>query len=118
MKPNQVQGIISPSGKFVLELPIELQTTNPKYAGTEVWKVSISDSAGTVLYKDEASTMVGNLNVYWGWDEKDRVWVYNSDDGMIWRWELQTNAWVKIESTKEDGIPDFVLPDYEKKKRE
>jgi len=110
-----VQGTPSPSGKYVLRLPIEAQTTNPQYKGTRVWKVTIADSSGTVLYKDEDSTMVGTLNVYWGWDDQDRAWVYNSDDGRIWRWEFAESGWKKIESQRSDGIPDFVLPDYAKK---
>ena len=114
-RPNQTQGATSPSGKYVLRLPIELQTTNPQYKGTRVWKVTITDTNGTVLYKDDASEMVGNLNVYWGWDNQDRVWVYNSDDGKIWRWELADRGWQKIESQKSDGIPEFVLPNYAKK---
>lgn len=116
-RPNQAQGSRSPSGRYSLAVPIEAQTTIPSYSGTKVWKVTISDAAGTVVYKDQGSTFVGHLNTYWGWDEHDRVWVYNSDDGRIWRWEFQTNAWIKIESTKADGIPEFILPDYEKKVR-
>jgi len=77
--------------------------------------VTITDTNGTVLHKDDASEMVGNLNVYWGWDSQDRVWVYNSDDGRIWRWELADGGWQKIEAQKSDGIPDFVLPEYAKK---
>jgi hypothetical protein len=114
-RPNQTQGATSPSGKYVLRLPIELQTTNPQYKGTRVWKVTITDTSGKVLYRDDSSEMVGNLNVYWGWDSQDRVWVYNSDDGRIWRWELANGGWKKIESEKSDGIPEFVLPDYAKK---
>jgi hypothetical protein len=113
-RPNQTQGVTSPNGKYVLRLPIEPQTTDPKYKGTRVWKVTITDQSGKLLYKDDESKMVGNLNVYWGWDDQDRVWVYNSDDGRIWRWELADDEWKKIESQKSDGIPDFVLPDYEK----
>ena len=74
-RPNQTQGTTSPSGKYVLRLPIEPQTTDPQYQGTRVWKVTILDTNGKVLYMDDESKMVGNLNVYWGWDEQDRVWV-------------------------------------------
>jgi len=84
-RPNQTQGAASPSGRYVLRLPIEAQTTDPQYKGTGVWKVTITDLSGKVLYKDEDSKLVGNLNVYWGWDDQDRAWVYNSDDGRIWR---------------------------------
>ncbi len=113
---NQKQKTTSPNGKYVLTLPIEAQTTNPKYKDTRVWKVTIADTSGTVLYKDEQSTMVGNLTVYWGWDDQNRVWLYNSDDGAVWRWELTSEGWKKIRSQKSDGIPEWVLPDYAKDK--
>jgi len=107
---NQTQGAASPSGKYVLRMPIELQTSNPTYKGTPVWKVTITDPNGRVVYKDEASEMVGSLRVYWGWDDQDRVWVYNSDDGSIWRWEVTGGEWRKIQSSRADGIPPHVLP--------
>jgi hypothetical protein len=69
-----------------------------------------------VLYKDEASTMVGAMNVYWGWDAQDRVWVYNSDDGKVWRWELADDGWKKTESHRGAGITEWVRPDYAKKR--
>lgn len=46
---NQKQNATSPDGQYVLTLPIEAQTTNPKYKGTRVWKVTIADESGTVL---------------------------------------------------------------------
>lgn len=113
---NQKPRTRSPNGKYVLTLPIEAQTTNPRYKGTRVWKVTIADASGTVLYKDEQSTMVGNLNVYWGWDGQNRVWLYNSDDGAIWRWEFTAEGWEKIRSQRSDGIPEWILPDYAKGK--
>jgi hypothetical protein len=77
--------------------------------------VTITDTSGKVLYKDDASEMAGNLNVYWGWVSQDRVWVYNSDDGKIWRWELLNSTWTKIQSHTSDGIPAYVLPPYAQK---
>lgn len=91
-KPNQVQPMRSPSGKYVLTLPIE---RNPAYHDALVWKVTISDANGHPLYKDDASEFVGNLNVYWMWDDADRVWIYNSDDGGVWFWELDGTQWIK-----------------------
>lgn len=114
-RSNQTQGATAPSGKFVLRMPIEPQTSNPAYKGTPVWKVMISDANGRVVYKDEASEMVGSLRVYWGWDDQDRVWVYNSDDGSIWRWEVTGGEWRKIQSSREDGFPPHVLPGFGKR---
>ena len=107
---NQEQNALSPSGKFVLKLPIEPQEINPAYKGTKVWKVTICSPNGEILYKDEESTMVGSLNVYWGWGLHDVVWVWNSDDGRTWRWEETERGWQKTES--EHGIPEWILPEY------
>jgi hypothetical protein len=107
-RPNQIQGVPSPSGKYILRVPIEAQTRNPEYKGTKVWKVTITDPGGAILYKDEESTMVGYLNVYWGWDARDRAWVYNSDDGQVWRWELARDEWKKVTAGDEETVPDFV----------
>jgi len=115
-RANQKQRTTSPNGKYVLTVPIEAQTTNPKYNGTRVWKVTIADTSGAVLCKDEQSTMVGNLSVYWGWDDQNRVWLYNSDDGAIWRWEVTPEGWKKFRLQKADGIPEWVLPDCAKGK--
>ena len=111
---NQAQHLISPSGQYVLTLPIEENTRDPRYAKTGVWKVSIHDSMGVLEYKDEHSTMVGSLNVYWAWDENDRVWIFNSDDATMVRWEKQEKEWTKKEVPKqeEDEAPDSLLPDY------
>ena len=85
---NQVQPLTSPSGKYVLTVPIETAQDSHRY-----WRVTISDSNGRVLYKDDSS-FVGNLNVYWSWDKQDRVWLKNSDDGTIYYLEVDSsNVW-------------------------
>jgi hypothetical protein len=65
LPPNQKRSSVSPSGRYVLTVPIEPNETNPEYAGTKVWKVTISDQDGNLLYKDNDSEFVGYLNVYW-----------------------------------------------------
>ena len=87
---NQDQPLTSPSGKYILTVPIETAQDSHRY-----WRVTISDSKGRVLYKDDSS-FVGNLNVYWSWDQQDRVWLRNSDDGAIYYWEIDSsNVWHK-----------------------
>jgi hypothetical protein len=88
---NQRQPLVSPSGQYVLTAPIE---ASPTMQG-RVWKVTIADAKGQVLYRDEASEFVGNLNVYWMWDEQERVWLYSSDTGAVYYWELRVEGWVK-----------------------
>lgn len=111
---NQTQRLVSPSGQYLLTLPIEENTRDPRYAKTPVWKVTIHDRNGAPEYKDEDSTMVGSLNVYWAWDKDDRVWVFNSDDGRMVRWEKQEGGWIRTEVPKQEETqaPDSLLPDY------
>lgn len=85
---NQEQPLTSPSGKYVLTVPIETVEDTHRY-----WRVTITDVNGHLLFKDD-SRFVGNLNVYWVWDEHDRVWLRNSDTGFIYYWELdQQSGW-------------------------
>jgi hypothetical protein len=37
------------------------------------------------------SEFVGYLNAYWLWDSQDRLWLYNSDTGRVFFWELSGN---------------------------
>ena len=97
LPPNQQQSLISPSGKYVLTVPIERNETNPEYYNTKVWKVTIFDQDGNLLYKDDESEFVGYLNVYWVWGSEDRVWLYNSDTGRVFFWELSDGEWLKTE---------------------
>ena len=66
---------------------------------------------GNVLFKDD-SEFVGHLNVYWAWDDRDRVWLKNSDDGRIHYWELDDkNSWRRYEWTEASPVrPPASLP--------
>ena len=112
LEKNQTQNLPAPSGGYSLRVPIEKNTTNSQYSGTGVWKVTIFDQSGAVEYKDEESTMVGYLRIYWGWDANDQVWVYNSDDGRITRWTKNSGSWAKHENQEKSEIPPHILPNY------
>ncbi len=49
------------------------------------WIVEIQNSHGETLYK-QPTDFVSHLNVYWIWDNDDRLWLYNSDDGWVHYW--------------------------------
>lgn len=89
VKSNQKTPSSSPSGKYVLTVPIERDPTD---RNLPFWRVTISDTTGKLLYKDD-SKFIGTLNVYWCWDSADRVWLYNSDDGMTYVWEIVDGHW-------------------------
>jgi hypothetical protein len=59
------------------------------------WIVAISDASGKLEYQDTDSDFIGTLMVYWCWDQEDRVWLYNSDDGKVWYWERKEGMWLK-----------------------
>ena len=87
-KPFQHQPLVSPSGKYVLTVPIEKSADNLHY-----WRVTISDRNDKVLFKDD-SAFPGRFNVYWTWDNEDRVWLQNSDNGYTYYWKLDhENQW-------------------------
>lgn len=120
-RPNQEQPSVSPNGKYVVTVPIE---RNPNYRNTPVWKVTICDTQGNRVYKDEDSHFVGHLNVYWIWDETDRLWLYNSDTGDVLLWEAdRSGEWTKTKwghghtrTINRDLVPPEALyPDYAKR---
>jgi len=104
-QPNQRDPFPSPSGKYVLSMP-----SDDCY-----WHPTISDADGDVLYRDEEG-FPGWFSVYWYWDEQDRAWLYNSDDGKVWVWVREGGQWVKHEHGVPGGKyytpPKEVYPDY------
>jgi hypothetical protein len=96
---NQIQNVASPSGKYVLSVPIARATyieLNGQQAMKPIWRPTIADRGGTVLYADAGSRLLGYYNVYWLWDAEDRAWLYNSDDGCVYFWELKGGQWQKV----------------------
>jgi hypothetical protein len=118
-KPNQRQPSTSPSGKYVLTVPIE---AGRKSGSDGVWTVTICDSHGKQLYQDDDSNFIEALNVYWIWDDDDRVWLYNSDTSDVFVWELEAGKWTKArwgygknrQSRREIYPPPGLYPDYAK----
>lgn len=80
--PNQQDPAVSPSGSYVLTMPIE----------RNLWHVTIQDRRGKLLFRDD-SEFIGQLSVYWAWDDQDRVWLFNSDDSAVYFWERTPQGW-------------------------
>ena len=116
-KPNQKQGFTSPSGRYVLNVPIE----EDSQAQRHYWRVTISDTNGTVLFKDDAP-LLGRFNVYWYWDKDDRVWLVNSDNGNTYYWEVDNNGrWQRTQWHQDDpkslSPPPELYPESWRKKK-
>jgi hypothetical protein len=107
---------VSPSGKYILSVPIE---HDPRRHNLPYWRVTISDASKNVLIKDD-SDFVAQLNVYWLWDSEDRVWLYNSDTSRVYFWELSEGKWRRVawgygktkETAREVYPPSELYPDY------
>jgi hypothetical protein len=112
---NQTQHLPSPNGRYTVDVPIE------RSAGQKdlFWKVAISDRSGKQLYKDTDSDFVGQLNVYWLWDNSNRLWLYCTDEGTVFIWELEKGRWVKrkwgtrddVRSDRKEYPPDGLFKD-------
>jgi hypothetical protein len=115
--PNQNQRTpsTSPSGKYVLTVPIE---RDPNDRNIPLWRVTISDTNGTQLYRDN-SKFIGTLSVYWCWDNADRVWLYNSDDGRTYVWQSVDGQWLRSPPAAFGALtaPTELYPDYVKMKK-
>ncbi len=119
--PNQTQDKTSPSGKYVLSVPIKKNTSVPRMHGIRVWKVTIKNRDGKIEYVDNDSTFTGLLNVYWFWDDQDRVWLYNSDTSDVYFWRKEGINWMKYhwgyghtkEFTEEIVAPASLYPHYD-----
>ena len=93
--PNQVQNQKSPSGNYILTVPIEKSIATSNYHGYRVWMVTIRNVNNKIEYKDKESNFLGHFNSYWVWDKDDRVWLYNSDNGNVYFWEKLNETWEK-----------------------
>lgn len=83
----------SPNGHFIASVE---ERPHPTYEITTIWVLVIRNSEGNVLYEDEEGFVRTLLNsVYWRWDEANRIWLHNGDDGRLWFWEIQNGEWTK-----------------------
>jgi hypothetical protein len=108
-EPNKRQSVISPSGKYVLTVPIERSKVDrgPLGFGEPYWYVTISDPNGNIIYRDPEEDFPGRFGTYWIWDEKDRVWIFGSDSGICY-YEHADGTWTRHgwgESNNDDIEP-------------
>ena len=120
-KSNRRQPLKSPSGKYVLTVPIERskERRGSLGFGSPYWHVTISDPNGNILYRDPEEDFPGWFGTYWVWDEEDRVWLYGSDSGTFF-YECTDRIWTRHEwvygktvlGEKYIGPPESLYPRY------
>ena len=116
-RPAQELPLTSPSGEYVLTMPIE----NDRAQGNAAYRrLKILDSDGNVVYKDKNPPFWSARRIYWAWDQEDRVWLYNGFDTTVWFWEQSDGAWTKNkygygrakQIDREIAPPEKLYPDY------
>jgi len=100
--PNQQPKLVSCDSKYTMYMDMK----------DNRWVASIYDEQGKKLYSDDNSDFHGQFNVYWTWDDDDRLWLYNSDDSLVYYWIRARGEWQKIcWSTESDkNVHDFYPP--------
>ncbi len=103
-QPNQVSPLRSPSGAYVAEVPV-VAVTGRDFGS--YWTPRLSDAEGRRIYED-TDGFPARFNVYWKWDSDDRLWLYNSDDGAVWLYELTGGSGHFFKRRAEEPPPGLV----------
>ena len=112
-KISQISPLVSPGKKYTLKVIVIEENKN---GFNSWWQIEIADTQNNILLLDKDS-FPANFNIYWNWDNEERLWVYNSDDGKIYYWEFISGKWAQTEYDRESSklIPaKDLLPVYEK----
>ncbi|NLF29677.1 MAG: hypothetical protein GX591_02175 [Planctomycetes bacterium] len=80
--------LTSPSGTWRA-----LRATGRRPGDTrDVWAIGILDDDGNLVFEDQTD-FVALLNIHLGWDDGDRLWLYNSDDGRLYYYARGHQGW-------------------------
>ena len=74
VKQNQQSPIESPSGKYELRMP---KREVPGRSTPETWQPEVWEKGGDRLLLD-ITGFDGDDELYWVWDDDDRIWIYSS----------------------------------------
>jgi hypothetical protein len=99
-EPNRRQPLISPSGKYILTVPLERSGVRARPiwgSAPQAWHVTIAERNGTVVYRDPANYFPRESRLYWAWDANDRVWLYDGERHGVCFYENVSDTWGKTE---------------------
>ena len=113
---NRQQNLVSPSGKYILTVPVKRIKQKSLSFGSPFLIVTISDPNGNVIYQDEEQTFPAWFGTYWMWDQQDRMWIFGSDAGTYFYDNINGN-WIKNDLSEDLGIvpPESLYPESIKK---
>jgi hypothetical protein len=90
-RAGQQQDLAAPGAALQARVPI-VAVQGRDFAS--YWCPEILDADGVVLYQDEQG-FPARFNVYWGWDDSQRLWLYNTDDGLVWIYAQGPAGWAR-----------------------
>lgn len=88
---GQQQDLPSADGALLVRVPI-VPAEGRDFAN--YWCPEIRAADGTVVYLDELG-FPARFNIYWAWDDARGLWVYNTDDGTVWRYAESPEGWAR-----------------------
>jgi len=88
---GQLSPTPSPDGRVVARVPI---VALPGRDFATWWRPEIVGPDGTILFVDEQG-FPARFNVYWDWDARGRLWLYETDMGGLWVYAEEGGAWVR-----------------------
>lgn len=95
-KGPQDSPVAAPDGRHVARVDI---LPKPCLKGfSECWVVSIHKASGGEVFRDDRG-FPAFFNVYWEWDAQGRLWLYNSDDGAMFIYEVRSGSWARREAS-------------------
>ncbi len=97
---SQQQDQASPDGAFVVKVPI-VGAEGRDFAS--YWTPRIEAAGGEVVFEDSLG-FPARFNVYWGWDDQQRLWLYNTDDGLVWIYAAGPEGWARSAWERQDEL--------------
>ncbi len=86
---GQVPGLGSPRSSKFAEVPI---VAVPDREFASWWMPRIVTAEGDDVFVDQQG-FPARFNIYWDWDQQDRFWIYNTDDGAVWVYRRAAEGW-------------------------
>ena len=99
-REGQQQDLPAPGSGLLVRVPI-VNIEGRDF--TSWWRPEILAADGHLLFRDPQG-FPARFNVYWGWDDQQRLWLYNSDDGRVWIYAQGPQGWARQEWERGAGL--------------
>ena len=88
---GQEQDLAAPGAGVSVRVPIVPQQGRDF---ATYWCPELRGADDAVIYQDREG-FPARFNVYWAWDDSQRLWLYNTDDGTVWIYAQGDQGWAR-----------------------